>query len=76
MAMNNRAPIAEHMRTLIAPDSAAAHGLALEIGSGTGAQLQVLAEAYPGLIWRPSEHVALHPHASVPCTTSVPLCHT
>eukprot|EP01051_Picozoa_sp_SAG22_P003274 SAG22_NODE_157_length_16986_cov_17.230177_10_plen_254_part_00 len=56
MAMNNRAPIAAHMQKLVAPASPAAQGLALEIGSGTGAQLQVLAEAFPGLSWRPSEY--------------------
>ena len=58
MAANNRAPIAEAMRTLVPPASAAAQGLALEIGSGTGAQLEALAETYPGLSWRPSEYCA------------------
>ena len=56
MAMNNRKPIAAHMQVLVPPNSPLAQGLALEIGSGTGAQLQVLAEAYPGLTWRPSEY--------------------
>lgn len=56
--MNNRAPIAAHMRNLVAPDSPAAQGLALEIGSGSGAQLEVLAEVFPGLSWRPSEYLA------------------
>jgi len=58
MAMNNRAPIVAHMRALLPPDSQEAKGLALEIGSGTGAQLEALAEAYPGLKWRPSEVAA------------------
>lgn len=58
MAMNNRAPIAAHMRSLLSPDDPAAQGLALEVGSATGAQLAVLAEAYPGLTWRPSEYAA------------------
>ena len=58
MAMNNRAPIATHMRALLPPDSPAAQGLALEIGSGTGAQLELLAAGFPGLSWRPSEYSA------------------
>ena len=58
MAMNNRAPIVTHMKTLLSPSDPAAQGLALELGSATGAQLEVLAEAYPGLIWRPSEYAA------------------
>ena len=36
----------------------AAQGLGLEFGSATGAQLEVLAVAYPGLTWRPSEYCA------------------
>ena len=58
MAMNNRAPIATHMQTLLPPTSPGAQGLALEIGSGTGAQLEALASAFPGLAWRPSEYCA------------------
>jgi len=58
MAMNNRTPIVTHMKTLLSPSDPAAQGLALELGSATGAQLEVLAEAYPGLIWRPSEYAA------------------
>ena len=49
MAMNNRAPIAAHMQNLLPPDSPAAQGLALEIGSGTGAQMEALAESFPGI---------------------------
>lgn len=56
MALNNRAPIAAHIQNLVPPDSPAAQGLALEIGSGSGAQLELLAETYPGLSWRPSEY--------------------
>ena len=52
MAMANRAPIATAMAAFVPPD---ARGLALEIGSGTGAQLQALAAAFPRLSWRPSE---------------------
>ena len=58
MALNNRAPIAAHMRSLLPPDDPAAQGLALEVGSGTGAQLEVLAATFPGLSWRPSEYAA------------------
>ena len=56
MALNNRAPIAAHMQNLVPPDGPAAQGLALEIGSGSGAQLELLAETFPGLSWRPSEY--------------------
>jgi SAM-dependent methyltransferase len=56
MAMGNRAPIAACMATLVQPGSDEAQGLALEIGSGTGAQLEALAEIYTGLSWRPSEY--------------------
>ena len=52
--MNNRAPIATHMKALL--PGPAAEGPALEIGSGTGAQLEVLAVEFPGLSWRPSEY--------------------
>ena len=44
MALNNRAPIAAHIQNLVPLDSPAAQGLALEIGSGSGAQLELLAE--------------------------------
>ena len=56
MAMNNRKPIATHMQKLVQLDSPDAIGLALEIGSGTGAQLELLAETYKDLMWRPSEY--------------------
>ena len=52
MAMNNRAPIARHFQRFLKPNSAEAKGLALEIGSGTGAQLEVLAVTYPNLMFR------------------------
>jgi len=55
MALNNRAPIAAHMQNLLPPDSPAAKGLALEIGSGSGAQLELLAATFAHLQWRPSE---------------------
>jgi hypothetical protein len=50
-AMRNRAPIADAMRSLFPQDTS---GLALEIGSGTGAHLEILAADYPQLQWRPS----------------------
>ena len=55
MANANKGPIAEHMLTLLPPDS---EGLALEVGSGTGAQMEMLAAAFPQLQWRPSEYAA------------------
>jgi hypothetical protein len=57
MAMGNRGPIAAHTQNLLLPDSPTATGPALEIGSGSGAQLELLAETFPQLQWRPSEYL-------------------
>ncbi len=58
MAVGNSVPIAACMQSLLPPTCSRSQGLGLEIGSGTGAQLEALAEAYPGLSWRPSEYCA------------------
>ena len=52
-ALRNRVPISVAARTLLSTDS---EGLALEVGSGTGAHLEVLAADFPKLQWRPSEY--------------------
>ncbi len=52
-ALRNRTPISVGLRKLLPADS---EGLALEIGSGTGAQLEILAADFPKLRWRPSEY--------------------
>jgi hypothetical protein len=52
-ALRNRVPIMEAVKELGIGDP----GLALEIGSGTGAHIEVLAPAFPGLVWQPSEYI-------------------
>ena len=52
-AMRNRAPVSVAMRKLLPPETA---GRSLEVGSGTGAHLEMLAADFPKLQWRPSEY--------------------
>ena len=52
-ALRNRVPISVAVRKLLPTDS---EGLALEVGSGTGAHLEILAADFPKLQWRPSEY--------------------
>jgi uncharacterized protein (DUF1810 family) len=52
-ALRNRTPISVGIRKLLPADL---EGLALEIGSGTGAHLEILAADFPKLRWRPSEY--------------------
>jgi len=53
-AMRNRIPILKAMLALVPEDTS---GPALEIASGTGAHLEVLAPAFPNLTFHPSEYV-------------------
>lgn len=53
-ALRNRIPILKQLLSL-SPDSV--RGLALEIGSGSGAHLEVYAPAFPGLTFHPTEFV-------------------
>mmetsp|Transcript_26450 Transcript_26450/g.79331 ORF Transcript_26450/g.79331 Transcript_26450/m.79331 type:complete len:284 (+) Transcript_26450:226-1077(+) len=55
-ALRNRVPILKAMLKLL-PDSDSWTGDALEVATGTGALLEVLAPAYPKLSWLPSEYV-------------------
>ena len=52
-ALRNRGPIVAKLTEIL---SAEAAGAALEIASGTGAHLEVLAPALPRLRWQPSEY--------------------
>ena len=54
--LRNRIPILKTMLTLL-PDSDQWSGNALEIATGTGALLEVLAPAYASLTFQPSEYV-------------------
>lgn len=58
-ALRNRQPILEALRKY---GVGQAPGLALEIGSGTGAHVEVFAPAFPSLVWQPTEYV---PHGEV-----------
>ena len=55
-ALRNRVPILKAMLKLL-PDSETWSGDALEVATGTGALLEVLAPAFPKLSWLPSEYV-------------------
>ena len=55
-ALRNRIPILKTMFRLL-PDSDSFSGLALEIATGTGALMEVVAPAYPLLAYQPSELV-------------------
>ena len=55
-ALRNRVPILKALLKLL-PDSDTWEGDALEVATGTGALLEVLAPAYPKLSWLPSEYV-------------------
>mmetsp|Transcript_23907 Transcript_23907/g.74699 ORF Transcript_23907/g.74699 Transcript_23907/m.74699 type:complete len:279 (+) Transcript_23907:486-1322(+) len=55
-ALRNRIPVLKAILKLL-PDSDRWAGDALEVASGTGALLEVLAPAYPQLSWLPSEYV-------------------
>jgi len=55
-ALRNRIPILKAMMQLL-PDSDTYEGFALEIATGTGALMEVLAPAYPSLTFQPSEYV-------------------
>ncbi|KAJ1622163.1 hypothetical protein T492DRAFT_634095 [Pavlovales sp. CCMP2436] len=62
-ALRNRGPICEALREFGLGREA---GLALEIGSGTGAHLEALAAAFPAITWQPSEFIP-PPGASEEC---------
>ena len=55
-ALRNRIPILKTLLKVL-PDSDSFSGLALEIASGTGALMEVVAPAYPLLTYQPSEFV-------------------
>ena len=64
-ALRNRIPILKELLALLPTDGTdGASGLALEVGSGTGAHVEVYAPAFPGLTWRPSEFVPAVPAAA------------
>ena len=54
--LRNRIPILKTLLTLL-PDSDSFGGLALEVATGTGALMEVVAPAYPLLSYQPSEFV-------------------
>jgi SAM-dependent methyltransferase len=55
-AENNKAPIAEIMGRHLPPDA-----FVLEIGSGAGQHALHMTQAFPGIIWLPSEREAVLP---------------
>ena len=55
-ALRNRIPILKALLKLL-PDSDTTDGCALEIATGTGALLEVVAPAFPQLSFQPSEYV-------------------
>lgn len=56
-ALRNRGPIRDALQNSIG-FSRETRGVAVEIGSGTGAHIETLAEAFPRLTWHPTEFVA------------------
>ena len=60
--MRNRIPILKTVLKLL-PDSDTLSGLALEIATGTGALMEVVAPAFPCLTYQPSEYVPEVPAA-------------
>lgn len=55
-ALRNRAPIADVLKGFnLAP------GPALEIGSGTGAHVELFAQQFPALTWQPTEYIPPQP---------------
>ena len=59
-ALRNRIPILKAMLRLL-PDSDTFKGRALEIATGTGGLMEVIAPAYPHLTYQPSEYVPTIP---------------
>jgi hypothetical protein len=55
-ALRNRIPILKALLKLL-PDSCEFSGIALEIATGTGAHMEVIAPAFPRLAYQPSEYV-------------------
>lgn len=51
-ALRNRGPILEQLQLLLGPSP---HGRALEIGSCSGAHIEVFAPAFPDIDWQPSD---------------------
>lgn len=53
-ALRNRGPILEELQKIFAAEST---GIALEVASGTGAHIELIAAAFPGIAWQPSEYL-------------------
>lgn len=60
-ALRNRVPIAKQLHalfdSLISAESSSSALPVLEVGSGTGAHVELFAQEFPQIVWQPTEHV-------------------